>query len=741
MSAEPNQLPVIVKELDANPEVAATYLSPLLAANATTVDEKRAQLHARLALVSRDRALVEPLLEELLTNKVVYVGPIRQQLRPYAGELTEKLRAILRDEKAEANRRFRAAVALADYVPESEAASWSEQDLKFVAEQLVSSNAEFQPLLRDALRPIRARLLGDLERIFADAKATVAQQLSAANAFADYAAGDIPKLSQLLAVATPEQYAVLYPIVAASPAPATIEDLAKIAATPPSVELGSVQRIPYGQRRANAAVTLLRLGEREKVLPVFDMSDDPEALTQFIFRCRPRGVAVDALLDCLQRVSVAPKDRYPKNTRYALLLSLGEFSLEEIPESRRVALLEQLADWYRHDPSSGVHGAAGWLLRQWGQAEVARQVDHTAVPYSPDREWFTLAITVTPTAPPKPKTEPAKENAGSKSEPRKPAESRQSKPDETAKPAASSKSAAPAEKAKLEPPALPLPTKTFYYTFIVFPAGAYDIGSVNDEPDRQKNEVRHSVTLTRPFALLDREITVEELIAFSPHIRGIHAAIRCETRGCRVRCGLVRRGGLLPVAGPAVGLVGRRPVVCGSGDAGQGEVSARTESRGELGPAELAAGAGSTGISIADGIGVGSGQPCRSADALRLWQRGEPAGTIWLVRGEQWQASRQARRSGRIGLGTSEGFADESRYSPPLPLHQSGHDRRNRVPDPLDLWRRGGHPQPRHRSDNPSGLDRRLAAIARSRRPPVALQFAVRQSRLRQKIGLPAEWP
>jgi eukaryotic-like serine/threonine-protein kinase len=516
VSAEPNQLPVIVKELDANPKVASTYLSPLLAGHATTVDEKREQLHARLARVSRDRALVEPLLEELLINKVVYVGPIRQQLRPYAGELTAKLRAILRDEKAEVNRRFRAAVALVDYVPESEAASWSEQDLKFVAEQLVLSNAEFQPLLRDALRPIRARLLGDLERIFADAKATAAEKLSAANAFADYAAGDIPKLSQLLAVATPEQYAVLYPIVEASPAPATIEYLAKIAATPPSAELGSVERIPFGQRRANAAVTLLRLGERENVLPVFDMTDDPEALTQFIFRCRPRGVAVGALLDCLLRVSDAPKDRYPKNTRYALLLSLGEFSIEEIPESRRAALLEQLAEWFRHDPSSGVHGATGWLLRQWGQAEVARQVDHTAVPYAPDREWFTVAITVTPAAPPKPKTEPAKEKAGSKSGPRKPAESRQSKPDETAKPAASSKSAAPAEKAKLEPSALPLPAKTFYFTFIVFPAGDYEIGSVNDEPDRGKKEVRHRITLTRPFALLDREVTFEELIAFSP---------------------------------------------------------------------------------------------------------------------------------------------------------------------------------------------------------------------------------
>ena len=82
-------------------------------------------------------------------------------------------------------------MALADHVPASEAAWWTEADLKFVAGRLVSSNAEYQPLLRDALRPIRARLLGDLERIFADAKATDAQRLGAANALADYAVNDI----------------------------------------------------------------------------------------------------------------------------------------------------------------------------------------------------------------------------------------------------------------------------------------------------------------------------------------------------------------------------------------------------------------------------------------------------------------------------------------------------------------------------------------------------------------------
>ena len=461
VTAEPSQLPDIVKELDANPELAATFLSPLVLRDATTIEEKRSQLHARLALVARDPSLVEPLVEELLTGKVTYVLPIRQQLRTFASQLTEKFRVVLRDKHATSQRRFRAALALADYVPESEATSWGEPGFKYVAEQLVSANAEFQPLLRDALRPIHTQLLRDLKGIFADAKATDAQRLSAANAFADYAGSDISQLSELLTLATPEQFAVLYPIVAANPSPATIQNLGKIAATPPPDSLGSVVRLPFGQRRANAAVTLLRLGEREQVVPVFEMSDDPEALTQFIFRCRPRDVGAEALLDCLQLVSDSPKVRYPTYARYALLLALGEFALENMPDSRRPSLVAQLADWYCHDPDSGVHGAAGWLLRQWGQTDIARAVDQTPIPYSPSRQWFTLAITVHPAAKPR-------------------------------------------------------STKTFYYTFVVFPAGEYTIGSVNDEPDREKVEVRHPVQLTRPFALLDRQITLEELIAFSP---------------------------------------------------------------------------------------------------------------------------------------------------------------------------------------------------------------------------------
>ncbi len=144
------------------------------------------------------------------------------------------------------------------------------------------------------------------------------------------------------------------------------------------------------------------------------------------------------------------------------------------------------------------------------------------MPYAADREWFTLAITVTPTPPPKPKEEPTEENAAAdpaaKTDPA--SEAAESKDEATEKQDESDSHKSPPEEAKPEAPPEPLPPKTFYYTFIVFPAGDSQIGSFGDEPDRQKDEVRHSVTLTRPFALLDREITFEELIAFGPQYAG-----------------------------------------------------------------------------------------------------------------------------------------------------------------------------------------------------------------------------
>jgi formylglycine-generating enzyme required for sulfatase activity len=105
-----------------------------------------------------------------------------------------------------------------------------------------------------------------------------------------------------------------------------------------------------------------------------------------------------------------------------------------------------------------------------------RQIDETPVAPSADREWFTLAVKV--------------------------------KPELTQTP----------ESTRLSADRLsyvPGQSLTFYYTFIVFPAGEYTIGSPDDEPQRDIDEVRHRVRLSRPFAILNREVTFAELIAFN----------------------------------------------------------------------------------------------------------------------------------------------------------------------------------------------------------------------------------
>jgi formylglycine-generating enzyme required for sulfatase activity len=473
VESDPERLVENIEKLNSEFEAAEPLLRKNISAEASSPDNERRILHSKLALVAKDPSLTEDVTEAYFTKGVSYLLPIRQILRPQGESLIEPMAKRLKDSAEKPEARFRAAVALAEFQKQPSDLDWDQETTKFVAEQLVSANPEFQPIYRKGLRPIKAKLIDSLSSLCTDKSLKETQSLSAANSLADFAGDDLLKIAVLLIDATPEQYAILYPLIEKDPTAHAVSKLKEVASSLPADDLGSVPRIAFGQKRANAAVTMLKLGEKESVLPVFNWTDDPEALTQFIFRCKPRGIPVGTLLDLLDLVSKDPM-KYPKDTRYAVLLSIGEYGRNEIPASRCETLINKLADWYANDPSSGVHGAAGWLLRHLGEKEVAEGVDQQMELYSPDREWFTLAITV----------QPVKENGLSRISKPKPAK------------------------------------KTFYYTFIVHPKGEFTIGSLDDQPDRSKDELRHTVILTRPFALLDREITFEELIAFAPQYAG-----------------------------------------------------------------------------------------------------------------------------------------------------------------------------------------------------------------------------
>lgn len=477
-SAEPEQLSPIIQELHQSRVDLDAWLSPLLDEQAQTPQEKRMRLHARLVAVAKKPALVAPLIEDLLAGDVRYIEPICQQLQPWSSTWHDTLRQILRDEMCDSTRRARAALALVPHVGQDGVNSWTESELQVIAQQLVRESVEHQAPMRKILRPIHKLLIPKLQTINESSSYSDEERLSAANALVDYA-GDPPVvMSRLVAEASAMHYGLIYESVKPLVTEEVLGELSRIAAATPPRELTAVERVQFGGRRANAAMALLQLGKFTATASALQCTDDPESLTQFIIRCRVCGVPAITLIDCLDAVSALPMDRSSSQARYALMLALGDYPLASIPVARRSVILRRLAEWYANDPSASVHSAAGWLLRQWEQTEALQRVDQTAVPYSPDREWFTVAVTVTPQAAPTAVPPPGMNNieggAGVKAEPK----------------------------------------KTFFFTFVVFPAGRYEVGLTAEQPSDTNQESRRIVTLTKPFAILDREVTMEEMIAF-----------------------------------------------------------------------------------------------------------------------------------------------------------------------------------------------------------------------------------
>jgi formylglycine-generating enzyme required for sulfatase activity len=235
----------------------------------------------------------------------------------------------------------------------------------------------------------------------------------------------------------------------------------------------------------------LRHGEIDAALNALRVTGDPESLTQFVHGARARGVSPSELVACLDRVDTTRQTvsgearKLEDRVRFGLLLALGDFMLDDIAQSQREDILPRVAEWHAHDASSAIHGATGWLLRHWGQGDVARQVDETPTAYSPDREWFTLKI----------EPQPRQHEAPARQE-------SESSGDVLGKP--SSDADAPA--AQIENPESKM-QNSFCITFIVFSPGKYLLGSPDGEADRQTDERRHQVEITRSYAISDREIT------------------------------------------------------------------------------------------------------------------------------------------------------------------------------------------------------------------------------------------
>jgi formylglycine-generating enzyme required for sulfatase activity len=189
----------------------------------------------------------------------------------------------------------------------------------------------------DALQPVRGILSSPLAEVLQEEGRGATERRALAAVYARWAEG------------LPDAFTPLEKVLPKQPNPKAEDNLA------------------LARRQANATAALAAMGGWEKVRPVLQHSPDPTVRSYLIERLAGmvEGRTLAGVLEQEPDVSI----------RRALLLALGDYDRNRLPPAEQALLIPRLAELYRSDPDPGIHGAAGWLLRQWGQRGKVQEID------------------------------------------------------------------------------------------------------------------------------------------------------------------------------------------------------------------------------------------------------------------------------------------------------------------------------------------------------------------------------
>jgi serine/threonine protein kinase/formylglycine-generating enzyme required for sulfatase activity/tetratricopeptide (TPR) repeat protein len=158
------------------------------------------------------------------------------------------------------------------------------------------------------------------------------------------------------------------------------------------------------ERQARAAIAMIRMGKTEEMWSLMRHSPDPR-LRSFMLNwlnplaADPKLIAgeldhIDANVKPMPRPGQQKMDAilfHPETSmRRALILALGTYDMEGLSPGERELLIGELTDLYLNDPDSGIHGAAEWTLRNWGQNDKLKEVDAQLIRRKDwgERRWF-----------------------------------------------------------------------------------------------------------------------------------------------------------------------------------------------------------------------------------------------------------------------------------------------------------------------------------------------------------------
>jgi formylglycine-generating enzyme required for sulfatase activity len=158
------------------------------------------------------------------------------------------------------------------------------------------------------------------------------------------------------------------------------------------------------ERQARATIALVRMGKADRVWALLRHSPDPRLRSFLINWLDPLAVDPKTLAAEFDRIgsnakpTPAPGQQkmdailfHPETSmRRALILALGTYGMEGLSPGEREPLIATLLDLYRNDPDAGIHGAAEWTLRKWGQQDKVKELDAQLIEKKVrgERRWF-----------------------------------------------------------------------------------------------------------------------------------------------------------------------------------------------------------------------------------------------------------------------------------------------------------------------------------------------------------------
>jgi formylglycine-generating enzyme required for sulfatase activity/tetratricopeptide (TPR) repeat protein len=170
----------------------------------------------------------------------------------------------------------------------------------------------------------------------------------------------------------------------------------------PTVQEETKDRL--AERQARAAIGLLRMGKTAEVISLLCHSADPRLRSFILNWLKPLEADPRTLAAELDRIPPTKKPTpspgqqkmdailfHPETSqRRALIMAMGTYGTEGLSPGEREPLIGKLLDLYRSDPDAGIHGAAEWTLRKWGQQDRVKELDAQLMKVKDwgERRWF-----------------------------------------------------------------------------------------------------------------------------------------------------------------------------------------------------------------------------------------------------------------------------------------------------------------------------------------------------------------